>query len=616
MEAAKKVKLMTDVLRHRGPDAEGLHVDDHVALGHRRLSIIDLSQGQQPMASLDGHWQIVFNGEIYNFQELRVQLEAEGRQFQSHSDTEVLLQSYQQWGSDCLLRLNGMFAFAIWNNKSQTLFLARDRVGKKPLYYYFDGKVFFFASELKALLPVAPISREIQPEALDCYFSYGYIPAPLTIFRGVQKLPAAHALTVSAKGLKTRKYWDLEFSTGNNRPENTILEEFSSLFDDAVAIRLMSEVPLGAFLSGGLDSTLTVSSMSKSLAHPVLTNTIGFGSREHNELPVAQVVSQYLKTDHREFVVEPRISDILQKIAWHFDEPFADSSAVPSWYVCEMAKQNVTVALSGDGGDENFGGYTFRYLPHVFESKLRHLLPLALRRVIFGGAGSLYPASARLPKPLRLKTILENMGCTDSEAFYHDLIWLRSESRQKLYSSRFKSTLTGFSPVDVVAPFYNSAHASDPLNRALYADIHFYMTDNCLVKVDRMSMAHSLEVRSPFLDYRLMEFAAGLPTNLKIKGNKGKIILRNLARQRLPSQVLNQPKKGFSVPAAQWLRGDLCQLAEEAIFNKDSFCASFLEKKELTRLWKEHQAGSRDHHVFLWGVMMLELWAGHYLFSN
>ena len=607
--ARQRLQQMTDALVHRGPDAEGFWLDNHMALGHRRLSIIDLSQGRQPMSTQDDRFHIIFNGEIYNYHEIRRELLDAGVETRTNSDTEALLLAYQQWGSGCLARLNGMFAFAIWDSEQQGLFLARDRVGKKPLYYCYTESGLAFASELKALLSAGLIPGKIDYEALDCYFSFGYIPAPMTIFRGVKKLEAAHFLEVSAKGMVKDRYWSLSFNTSVPMDEQEADAEFERLLDQAVSCRLMSEVPLGAFLSGGLDSTLVVSSMARALSQPVLTNSIGFGERDQNELPLAKEVARYLKTDHSEFVVQPQIREVLEKISTIFDEPFADSSAVPTWYVCQMARKNVTVALSGDGGDENFGGYTFRYLPHLFESRLRGCLPGLLRKMLFTPLGALYPASARLPRYLRLKTILENMGCSDSRAFYHDLVWLRPDLRKRLYRPEFMTALDLYTPYEQVRPLYESNHARTPLGRSLYTDINLYMTDNCLVKVDRMSMAHSLEVRSPLLDFRLMEFAATLPERLKISGGKGKVIFRRLAAKRLPKTVLNQPKKGFTVPAAQWLRTDLRPMLEETLFHKDSFVTTLLNRDELKKVWMQHQRGDRDHNVFLWGAMMLDLWA-------
>jgi len=611
-KARSLLKRMTDSLVHRGPDAEGYYVDDHAALGHRRLSIIDITGGAQPMTTSDKWAQIVYNGEVYNFQQLREELKALGHTFHTRSDTEVILLGYRQWGSGVVNKLDGMFAFAIWNPEQRVLFLARDRVGKKPLYYSWDGNTFCFASELKALLAGRFFPKEIDPEALDCYFTFGYIPSPKTIFKAAHKLCPGHMLEVTPGGLKKQRYWSLGFSEPENWNENTMLEEFEDLLDHAVKQRLIAEVPLGAFLSGGLDSTLVVSSMARVAQGPVLTNSIGFGVKQYDELPVARRVAQHLGTDHHEFIVQPDIREVLEKIAWHFDEPFADSSAVPTWYVCRMARQNVTVSLSGDGGDENFGGYTFRYIPHMWESRVRDMLPVPIRTLLFGILGSLYPSSARLPRRLRLKTILENLAVSDSEAFYRDLAFLRPSDRERLYDHDFQESLKGFNPIEAVRPLYMDDSAPDALRRAQQADIFFYMTHDVLVKVDRMSMAHSLEVRCPLLDHHVMEFAARVPRALKINNRHGKVLLRKVAEKRLPRVVLEQPKKGFSIPAAEWLRGELKPMAQDIIFRRGSLISDVFRRHELRRIWKEHQSGTRDHSVFLWGLIMLGLWQQNY----
>lgn len=609
--ARAQVKRMADTLIHRGPDEEGFYVDDNVALGHRRLSIIDLSSGQQPMSTTNGSFHIVFNGEIYNYQEIRKELQKKGHQFQTKSDTETILLAYREWGNECVTKLNGMFAFAIWNKNERQLFLARDRVGKKPLYYHWDGKIFAFASELKALRAVSMCPKEIDYQALDCYYTFGYIPSPRTIYKNTCKLEPAHTLNVSAGNLDKHRYWQLHFSPRQDVTLAAATEEFEALLDEATNCRLMSEVPLGAFLSGGLDSTLVVSSMAKYLQTPVLTNSIGFGEKKYNELPLAQLVADHLQTNHKEFILEPRAADILGDIAYHFDEPFADSSAVPTWYVCQMAKKNVTVALSGDGGDESFGGYTFRYLPHMYEADIRRRVPAPLRSLVFATLGALWPASAKLPQPLRIKTILENLAISDAEAFYNDLIWLRPDTREQLYNDAFVKTLQGFSPFEVVAPLYNGVnfgHQPSALARAQFTDIHFYMTEDVLVKVDRISMAHSLEVRSPLLDYRILEFAATLPNHLKIDKQKGKVVLRNVAAKRLPAKILDQPKTGFSIPAAKWLRNELKPMAEKAVLSETGLAAKTLNKNKLMKIWSDHQSATRDHSVFLWGVLMLDMW--------
>ena len=607
-EARSRIEVMTDVIAHRGPDGEGFYVDDCAALGHRRLAIIDVASGQQPMSVGDGQVHIVFNGEIYNFLGLRAELEACGHVFRTHSDTEVILFSYVEWGVRCVERLDGMFAFAIWDTRAKTLFLARDRTGKKPLYYCQVGSVVAFGSELKSLRCADLCPTGIDLEALDCYLSLGYIPAPRTIYRSVYKLRAAHTALFSSTSKREQQYWRLSFASPVDRPMPEVVQEFDSLLDDAVRKRLMSEVPLGAFLSGGLDSSLVVSSMARQLDRPVITNSIGFEEDQFNELPVAREVARHLGANHHEYVVRPRAVEVLEKIAWHFDEPLADASAVPTWYVCEMARSTVTVALSGDGGDEAFGGYTFRYLPHRIESHVRGALPPSLRRIIFGALGALWPASAQLPRVLRLKSIFENLAISDGEAFYHDLIWLRGDTRARLYSADFMRELKGFTPFETVRPYYIENDAPDALSRAQCADIHFYMTDDVLAKVDRMSMAHSLEVRCPLLDHRILEFAAKLPSHLKVEGRRGKLPLRALAATRLPAEVLEAPKRGFSLPAASWLRREVRSVAEDVIFDNNSVLSSVFASSVLRTVWDEHQNGSRDHSVLIWGLMMLGLW--------
>jgi asparagine synthase (glutamine-hydrolysing) len=606
-DARVRIKRMTDVLIHRGPDEEGFFVDNHAALGHRRLSIIDLASGKQPMDALDGKVQIVFNGEIYNFLEVRAELEARGHRFARRSDTEVILMAYLEWGEQCVEKLNGMFAFAIWDLRKKILFVGRDRVGKKPLYYFSDGPVFAFASELKALWAAGFGPGKIDPEALDCYFTFGYVPAPKTIHQNFKKLRPAHTIMVTENGIRENRYWSLSFGDPVEQSMDDAADEFEGLLDEAVKCRLMSEVPLGAFLSGGLDSPLVVSSMARTGNGSVLSNSIGFDDAQLNELPAARAVAVHLRTDHREFLVRPDALGVLKKIAWHFDEPFADSSAVPTWYVCKMARENVTVALSGDGGDESFGGYTFRYIPHAFESRIRQIFPASFRSLVFGPLGAVYPGSAWLPKPLRVKTIFENLAVSDAEAFYRDLAWLRADTRQAVYSPDFMNSLNGFTPFEMVRPFYAGSDARDALGRSQFTDINFYLTDDVLVKVDRMSMAHALEVRSPLLDHRIIEFAARLPGRLKIDNKLGKLLLRRVAERRLPAEVLNQPKRGFSIPADRWLRNELKPLAGQAIFNS-SIVTDVLMRGRLQKIWDQHQLGVRDHSVFLWGLMMLGLW--------
>jgi asparagine synthase (glutamine-hydrolysing) len=609
-QSRERVKAMTDAIPHRGPDADGFFLDSKVALGHRRLSIIDVASGHQPMAAADGQIQIAFNGEIYNFQALRRELESVGLGFSTRSDTEVILQAYLAWGEACLERLNGMFAFALWDARNQTLLLARDRVGEKPLYWTHSGQRLAFASELKSLRAGGLCPDEIDAEAMDAYFTLGYIPSPKSIYKAVQKLRPAHALSVSARGVRQWRYWQLSFANTRAIGLDEASEELGRLLDEAVKCRMVSEVPLGAFLSGGLDSSLVVESMARQSERPVITNTIGFGEREFNEIDVARVTAARLATDHHDEVVTPHAADILPRIAWHFDEPLADSSAVPTWYVCQMARRQVTVALSGDGGDEAFGGYTFRYLPHQHEARIRARVPSALRSAVFGAAASIWPGTSRLPRPLRLKTILGNLAQGDAEAFYRDLAFLRDETRRQVYAPDFMSRLKGYSAREAVIPLYNSSDAPDAVGRAQQTDIHLYMTDDVLAKVDRVSMAHSLEVRCPLLDPTIIEFGASLPSEVRMSGGLGKRPLRRLAERRLPREVVDMPKKGFSIPAAQWLRHDLRPMTEALLFDANSPVADWLDRRALRATWNEHLGGHRDHSVFVWGVMMFALWQG------
>lgn len=607
--ARARLARMTRTLVHRGPDDEGYYVDEHIALGHRRLSVIDVVGGHQPMSAAEGAVRIVFNGEIYNYQALREQLASAGHRFGSQSDTEVLLHAYLEWGSDFLERLNGMFAFALWDARHRHLILARDRVGKKPLYYLRCRNGIAFASELKALRAGEFCEDAIDPQALDCYFTLGYVPAPRTIHRGVRKLRAAHSLVVSDAGERETRYWDLRFDETRSIQLDEAVEELDALLDDAVRCRLVGDVPLGAFLSGGIDSSLVVSSMARSLSRPVVTNSIGFDETGFDELEVARATASALATDHREQVVRPDAVSVLPRIAWHFDEPLADPGAIPTWYACAMARGAVTVALSGDGGDEAFAGYTFRYLPHVAEARVRGVVPVALRTMLFGLAGGFWPRSPRLPRPLRLQTIFENLAESDGEAFYRDLAWLREDSRESVYSADFVKTLKGFTPRETILPLYVGNDARDALGRAQYADIHSFMTDDVLVKVDRMSMAHSLEVRSPLLDFRILEFAARLPSGLKMGTRRGKLPLRALARRRLPGNLHGLSKRGFSMPVSDWLRGALRSMAEDLLFSKRHPVLDALNGVQLRALWFEHLAGRRDHGMFIWTAMMLVLWA-------
>ena len=607
-EARARVLRMTRAIAHRGPDAASCHVDGAAALGHRRLSIIDVENGAQPMAALDGTVQLVFNGEIYNFRELRAELESRGHAFSTRSDTEVVLRAWLEWGEAAIGRLNGMFALALWDSRRRSLLLARDRFGEKPLFYARTARGVAFASELKALRAAGLCQGALDAEAVDCYLTLGYVPAPRSIFRGVRKLRPGQWLRVTDDGDQEETYWRPRFGAPRALSMEAAVEEFESLLLDAVRCRMVSDVPLGAFLSGGLDSSLVVWAMSRVADSPVLTHSIG---PEHGEgeLPLARAIADRLGTRHEEFRVGPEVESLLPTLVHHLDEPLADSSAVPTWHVSRMTRRNVTVALSGDGGDEAFGGYSARYFPHLFESRLRAALPAGLRRLVFGPLARAWPASARLPRPLRLRTILGNLAVDDSRAYFRDLAWLEEEARASLYSVDLRRALRGFTPFEVVAPRYaGDVAAPDALARSQLADLGLYMTDDVLAKVDRMSMAHGLEVRCPFLDPRIVDFAGALPASLKLGRGGGKRLLRQVAARHLPPPVASAPKQGFSIPAAAWLRGPLVPAFESRVLAADARLNEWVEPSAVRAMWREHQAGVRDHSVPLWALMSFATW--------
>ncbi len=603
------VERMTDIQAHRGPDGRGFHFGRGIGLGHRRLSIIDVSGGDQPMVSPDGTKVIVFNGEIYNFLELRRELEARGHRFRTRSDTEVLLRTYEAWGPGCVERLHGMFAFAIWDEGDRTLFLARDRVGKKPLYYAVDDTRLIFASEMKGLLRDPALKRSVNVEALDAYLAFGTVPAPLTIFQGVHQLQPAHTLTYREGRACLREYWDLEFRAAPPRTEERYLEELGDRLAGAVGSRLMSEVPLGAFLSGGVDSSAVVAAMAELSTGPVLTENVGFHERAWDESGYARTVARRLGTDHRETIVSPSAAEVVPRLVWHFDEPFADSSAIPTYYVCRAARERVTVALSGDGGDEVWAGYQQRYGMTLLEARLRRWVPAPVRRSVLAPLAARYPKRETLPRPLRLGTFLSNLSVPLERAFFHDMSFLfRPEDKALLYSGGFREALGAYDPFDLFARAFRRADGLDPLSRVLYVDFKTSLPNDMLTKVDRMSMASSLEVRCPLLDHRLVEFAAGVPADLKYRGSTSKYLLKRHLVRRLPADLVHRRKMGFSVPLGRWLRHDLRSLAEELLFSRAAAGRGYFEAGPVRALWDEHLSGRRDHAPRLWGLMMLELW--------
>jgi asparagine synthase (glutamine-hydrolysing) len=613
---------MTRTLAHRGPDDEGYFLNGptstvplrgridggagNVGLGHRRLSIIDLSSGQQPLSNEDGTVWVTFNGEIYNFQSLVAELEARGHRFRTRSDTEVIVHAWEEWGEDAARRFRGMFAFALWDERRQMLWVARDRVGKKPLYYLLDDDRLVFASEIKAILEMPGVSRDLDPTALSDYLSLLYIPSPKTIFRAIRKLPAAHQLVVSRDRVRLTSYWDLPFHEPHRVPESRMIEEMLGLLDEATRLRMISEVPLGAFLSGGVDSSAVVAMMAKASHKPVLTNSISFSEAKYNEIEYARRVAGLYQTDHHEFHVTPEAIRVIEKLAWHYDEPFADSSAVPTYYVSEMARQRVTVALSGDGGDENFAGYR-RYYFDLRENLIRGLLPDFLGRPLFKGLGQLYPKADYLPRIFRGKAFLSNLARDPVDAYFFSVSAFRDDEKGSVLNSDVSHQLANYRTADLFHDVYRRAPAPDHLSRLQYLDIKTYLCEDILTKVDRASMAVSLEVRCPILDHVFMEYVARIPSELKLVGTRGKHIFKHALKRYLPDDILFRPKMGFGVPIPEWLRRDLKDYARALVLDGEA-TRRYLSLPYVERLWLEHGSGRRNWATALWMIMMLNLW--------
>src|SRR5215217_7946613 len=547
---------MTDAVRHRGPDADGFYFGDGIGLGHRRLSIIDLATGDQPIGNEDGTVWTIFNGEIYNFAEVRHELEAHGHRFHTACDTEVLVHGYEQWGVDLVDRLRGMFAFAVWDAPERRLVLARDRVGVKPLHYAVVPDGLVFGSEIKSLLVDPTVPRDWSPEALDAYLALLYVPAPLTIYRAVHKLPPGHVLVAEGAQVRVSKYWDLPFATEVGADsEDAWLEALEAQLREAVGLRLISDVPLGAFLSGGIDSSLVVAFMKEASDAPVITTSIGFAEGAYDELQHATRVARHLDVVQHTHVVTPQVETLLPKLAWHFDEPFADSSAVPTYYVSAAAREHVTVALSGDGGDELWAGYA-RHRVEQTEHRVRRALGPA--------AGVVGQAARAMPLGVKGVRSLRHLAQAPGRALAlkHEYGMFDMVARRGLYSAGFRRSVAASDPLAPLQARYDECGSTDPLDRAMYLDVHTYLHDDILTKVDRMSMAVSLESREPLLDHRLLEFAARVPASLKLRDGISKYLLRRLLERRIPKSIVDRPKHGFEAPVGEWLRGPLAPMVD------------------------------------------------------
>jgi asparagine synthase (glutamine-hydrolysing) len=598
------LKRMTDTIAHRGPDDEGFYCGPGIGLGFRRLSIIDVAGGHQPLANEDNTIWVMFNGEIYNFQELNRKYLSTGHQFRTRSDTETIVHLYEELGEACFAELRGMFAIALWDGRKRKLILARDRIGKKPLFYSWDGQRLLFGSEIKAIWAADKTpSQEVDLEALSDYFSYLYVPAPKTIYRQVRKLRPAHYLVIDQQGIREVPYWELSFGHPEQFSESEWCERLMEEYRTSVKMRLISEVPLGAFLSGGVDSSSVVALMNE-MQPPVTTCSIGFAEENYNEADEAKEFATSLRADHHEQIVTPHAVDIVEKLAWHYDEPFADSSAVPTYYVSKIARQYVTVALSGDGGDENFAGYR-RYKFDVRENWMRSFLPRSVRQSVFGPLGRMYPKADWAPRIFRAKTTFQSLARSPLEGYFNTMSACPPDLKHKLLSGDVQRALDGYDSIEALRYHYDRADTTDPLSRILYTDIKTYLVDDILAKVDRASMANSLEVRCPLLDHKLMELIAEIPSGLKLHNGSGKYIFKKALERVVPQAILNRRKWGFGVPLHTWFRTDLKDFTHDAVFGRPD---NYLNYTFLADCWKQHQRGQRDWSALLWQVLMFKTW--------
>lgn len=604
---ASVLQAMTDSLVHRGPDESGIHREPGLGLGHRRLSIIDLNGGQQPMSSADGQLVVVYNGEIYNFEALRSELQAAGHIFRSRCDTEVILYAWRQWGERCVAHFRGMFAFALWDRSRETLFLARDRLGIKPLHYttLADGH-FAFASELKAFHAHPRFAPQLDPCAIEDYFGFGYIPDPRTIYKDVRKLEPGHTLTVrrGRQLPEPRLYWDLPQPDIFLRDEAAVTEELDRRLEEAVRIRLVSEVPLGAFLSGGVDSSAVVATMAGlNRAEPVNTCSISFGDASYNESAYAQAVAERFGTRHLVRQVAADDVGLLDRLSAIYDEPFADSSAIPTFRVCELARGQVTVALSGDGGDEGFAGYR-RYRWHHYEELARRLVPGPIRRPLFQAVGNAYPKAEWAPRILRAKTTLQGCARDSLEGYFHHVAIIPDTIRAKLFSPDLRAELQDYEAIEVLRRHWQRAPRGHFIPRILYLDFKTYLPGDILTKVDRASMANSLEVRVPLLDHEFVEWAMAIHPELKLKGREGKYIFKKALERRLPQDILYRPKMGFAVPLGRWLRGPLRKTVQAEVVDGQLAQTGLFDMSYLHTLVNQHLSGEHDHAQSLWALLM------------
>ena len=606
------LQRMNDSQLHRGPDEGSLHIEPGLGFGHRRLSIIDIATGQQPLFNEDGSVVVVFNGEIYNYQDLIPELQALGHVFHTKSDTEVIVHAWEQWGEACVQRFRGMFAFTLWDRNRQTLFMARDRLGVKPMHYaLLDDGTLLFGSELKSLLAYqhqgSGLKRDIDPLAIEEYFALGYVAEPRTIFRQARKLSPGHCLALrrGETMAEPKPYWDVRFTLDNPISVDDACGELQQRLRESVRLRMIAEVPLGAFLSGGVDSSAVVATMAGLSDGPVNTCSIGFDDPKFNESEFAAMVAQRYNTNHRLEIVKSDDFDLIDTLARLYDEPYADSSAIPTYRVCQLARQHVTVALSGDGGDETFGGYR-RYRMHLMEERMRAALPAAVRQPVFGFLGRVYPKADWAPRVFRAKTTFQGMARNAVQAYCHSVSILREPMRAQLFSPALQRQLAGYRAQEVFDRHAAQANTDDPLALIQYLDLKTYLVGDINTKVDRASMAHSLEVREPLMDHELVEWLATLPSSLKVRGQEGKFLLKKAMEPQLPNDVLYRPKMGFSVPLARWFRGPLKQRVRDAVLGDRLASTGWFNAGYLRHLVDAHQSGASDYSSPLWALLMFE----------
>ena len=605
--APELLQRMCAAIEHRGPDARGEFIADGVALGIQRLRVIDLETGDQPISNEDGTVVVVLNGEIYNYRELRNELESKGHRFATNGDTETIVHLYEEHGKDCVRHLHGMFAFALWDARRRQLLIGRDRVGKKPLYYALDGERLSFASELQALLEDETVSREVDPAAVDSYLAYGYVPAPATAFRAVGKLPPAHTIVWRDGRVDLDRYWSLDYGTKlAGLSEDEACERIRSAVRAATRRRMVADVPLGAFLSGGIDSSTVVAAMAEASSSPVKTFSIGFDRQPFDELAHARRIAELFETEHHEFVVRPAAVEVLPRIVRHHGEPFADSSAIPSYYLAEMTRRHVTVALNGDGGDEAFGGYS-RYVANSLAGRIDRV-PLGIRRPMAALGGSL-PAGGAISSPVqRARRLLGNLALDPAERYARYVQIFDGEQRNALYTDEFSAALGGSDALETIVAPWQAASGLDVRDIMLEVDSATYLPGDLIAKIDIATMAHALEARSPLLDHEVLELAAALPAELKIRGREKKWILRRAMRGWIPDEILDRPKQGFSVPVSDWLRDELSAWAREVLLDRGTLARGWFRERGVRDMLGRHAAGWDAEAPRIWSLLMLELW--------